>query len=228
VSTHRPIEAVIFDYAGVLGLAPFENASAFEASMGYPEGAMVRLLFGDYVSPDAIAPGEVHDWHLLEIGQIDLATFVARVVEKSPQHLAGATFDPVAFFNFLRTAPFGVHWMVVDYYAGLKARGVRLAILTNNVREWGEGWKSTIPMDIFDVVIDSSEVGVRKPDRKIYELACQHLGVEPHVAVFLDDNLANVNGARAVGMEAVLVGKDVWAALAELDAILDARRAASH
>jgi epoxide hydrolase-like predicted phosphatase len=165
----------------------------------------------------------VHDWHLLEIGQLDLATFITRTVEKSPTHLNGATFDPMAFFTFLRSAPFGVHWMVVARARELHQAGYKTAILTNNVREWGEGWKSTIPMDLFDAVIDSSDVGVRKPDPEIYRIACERLAVEPGTAVFLDDNEANVKGARAVGMEAVLVGKDVWAALAELDTILTRR-----
>lgn len=190
-----PIRAVVFDYAGVLGVAPFANTAAFE-------------------------PGTVHDWHLLEVGQLDLASFMARTVERSPGYLGGATFDPLRYFEFMRQAPFGVHWMVVARARELHAAGYGTAILTNNVREWGDGWRATIPMDVFDVVVDSSEVGLRKPDSAIYLLTCERLGVKPDEAVFLDDNERNCEGARAVGLHAILVGPDIWSALAVLDTLL--------
>jgi len=215
-----PIRAVVFDYAGVLGVAPFANTAAFELSMGYPEGSLNRLLFGDYLEPNAFEPGTVHDWHLLEVGQLDLASFMARTVERSPGYLGGATFDPLRYFEFMRQAPFGVHWMVVARARELHAAGYGTAILTNNVREWGDGWRATIPMDVFDVVVDSSEVGLRKPDSAIYLLTCERLGVKPDEAVFLDDNERNCEGARAVGLHAILVGPDIWSALAVLDTLL--------
>jgi putative hydrolase of the HAD superfamily len=87
------------------------------------------------------------------------------------------------------------------------------------VREWGDAWRSVIPMDVFHDVVDSSEVGMRKPDHRIYRLASDRLGVEPEACVFLDDQPENVDGARAIGMAGIVVD-DPWAALAELDAIL--------
>jgi len=229
VSQPLPVRAVVFDYAGVLGTAPFANTAAFERAMGYPEHGINRLLFGDYVSPrdedraDDGARGAVHDWHLLEVGELDLATFMARAIERSPEYLAGATFDPVAYGQFLRAAPFGVHWMVVARARELRAAGLRTAILTNNVKEWGSAWRAGLPLEIFDEIVDSSEVGLRKPDAAIFHLTCERLGVDPPAVVFLDDNERNCAGARAVGMEAVLVGEDPWIALDELDALLERR-----
>jgi epoxide hydrolase-like predicted phosphatase len=73
------------------------------------------------------------------------------------------------------------------------------------------------------VVIDSSEVGLRKPDPRIYELTCERVGVEPTAAVFLDDNVENVAAARALGIESVLVPPDPLVTIAELDQILERR-----
>jgi epoxide hydrolase-like predicted phosphatase len=101
---------------------------------------------------------------------------------------------------------------------------MKLALLTNNVKEFGSAWRATFPVDeLFAVVVDSSEVGVRKPDRRIYLLTCERLAIEPTSAVFIDDNRDNVEAARAVGMEAVQFGEDPVAVISELDAILERR-----
>jgi len=92
------------------------------------------------------------------------------------------------------------------------------------VKEFGDAWRATFPVDeLFEVVVDSSAVGMRKPDERIYRLTCERLGVDPTAAVFLDDNHDNVAAARAVGMEAVHFGDDPWEALAALDAVLERR-----
>ena len=83
-------------------------------------------------------------------------------------------------------------------------------------------WRSLLAVDdLFDVVIDSSEVGVRKPNRAIFDLALQQLGMtDPASAVFLDDVESNVAAARAIGMYGILVGDPPDPALAELDALI--------
>jgi epoxide hydrolase-like predicted phosphatase len=118
---------------------------------------------------------------------------------------------------------FGVHWMVVARVRALRDQGYKVGLLTNNVREWSDAWRATIPVDVFHDVVDSSEVGLRKPDARIFELAASRLGASPPECVFLDDMDSNVAGARAVGMEAILV-TDPWDALAALDAVLAAHR----
>jgi epoxide hydrolase-like predicted phosphatase len=87
----------------------------------------------------------------------------------------------------------------------LRAEGYRMAILTNNVREWEELWRAKLPVDeIFELVVDSAWVGMRKPDPRIYELTVSRLGdVEPRECLFVDDNELNVEAARALGMTAV-------------------------
>jgi putative hydrolase of the HAD superfamily len=87
----------------------------------------------------------------------------------------------------------------------LRRRGFRLAILTNNVREWEELWRAKLPVDeIFEVIVDSAWVGMRKPERGIYELTLERLGgVEAEQCLFVDDNEQNIQAAADLGMCAI-------------------------
>ncbi len=220
----RAIEAVIFDYGGVLSTTPFAGIAEFERKMGYPDKSLAQLLFGKGASPqgptDAIPD---HDWHLLETGRLTLDEFHERLVARSEAAL-GRPLELGVYARFLRDLGVGVHWMMVHRVRELRADGYRTAILTNNVREWGRYWKGSIPLELFDVVVDSCDVGLRKPDPAIYRLTCERLGVAPEAAVFLDDTRRHVESARQVGLQAILV-RDPWDAIAELDAILESAAA---
>ncbi len=240
------ISTVIFDFGGVISSPLFVGIGAFEEAEGYPTGSLLQLLFGEthYIGlegravaaavadamsddPDAVeAAGEVldePDWHLLEKGQLDVATYFTRLSERAPAIL-GTDIDMDAYGRFWRSSAPGVHWMVVHKIRELKDRGLRLGLLTNNVKEFGEHWRTMFPLDeLFEEVVDSSHVGMRKPEREIYELTCSRMGVEPGETVFIDDNADNIAAARAYGMEAVHFGDDPWEALAQLDAILERR-----
>jgi epoxide hydrolase-like predicted phosphatase len=163
------------------------------------------------------------DWHLLEKGEIDVATYFNRLSAKAPDVL-GREIDMDSYGRFWRQSSPGVHWMVVHKIRELKARGLRLGLLTNNVKEFGEHWRTMFPLEeLFEEVVDSSHVGVRKPEREIYALTCARMAIEPTEAVFVDDNALNVMAARDFGMEAVHFREDPWVAIAELDAILERR-----
>ena len=236
------ISTVIFDFGGVISSPLFVGIGAFEEAEGYPKGSLLQLLFGEthYIGvegravaaaiaddPDAAeAAGAVDDepdWHLLEKGQIDVATYFTRLSEKAPEVL-GREIDMDAYGRFWRQTAPGVHWMVVHKIRELKDRGLRLGLLTNNVKEFGEHWRTMFPLEeLFEEVVDSSHVGVRKPEREIYELTCSRMAIAPTEAVFIDDNADNITAAREFGMEAVHFREDPWAALAELDAILERR-----
>jgi putative hydrolase of the HAD superfamily len=231
----EPIEAVIWDYGGVISTPPFRGIGAFEREHGYPPGSVLELIFGDraYIGAggggdpgDGTAPeaaSVVHDWHRLEIGELTMVEYMTGVAERAPE-VIGRPLDFDAYRRFMRDMPIGVHWPVVHRIRELKQSGIRVALLTNNVKEFGEGWRSTFPVDeLFEIVVDSSAVGMRKPDPRIYRLTCAQIDATPTVSVFLDDNLDNVNAARALGMEGVQVGEDPFAAIAELDAILERR-----
>jgi putative hydrolase of the HAD superfamily len=216
------IEAVIFDYGGVITTAPFAGLARHEEAMGYPAGSLRTLLFGEPSPADMSDPGDsgITDWHLLETGQMELGEFHRRLVDRSEEVL-GARLDLGLYGKFLRTLVLGIHWMMVHRARDLRDEGYRIAILTNNVREWGEAWRASIPIDIFDEVVDSCEVGLRKPDAAIFELTCQRLGVAPEAAVFLDDSPGHVAAARRLGLHGIVVSDPV-AALEELDALLAA------
>lgn len=229
------IEAVIFDYGGVFSTPLFRGIGDFEARMGYPSGSVLELLFGDkaYVGVEGaahrverelpIATVE-HDWHRLEIGALTLDEWFAGVQRRAPEVL-GTDIDMGAYLQFMAEMPIGVHWPIVHRARSLKAAGTPIALLTNNVAEWGDHWRSTFPVDeLFEIVVDSSAVRLRKPDPAIYLLTCERIGVDPGASVFLDDNADNIAAARALGMETVQVGEDPFAAVAELDEILARRR----
>ncbi|CAN5580775.1 hypothetical protein BH18ACT1_BH18ACT1_09980 [soil metagenome] len=107
----------------------------------------------------------------------------------------------------------------------VKAAGLRQAVLTNNIAPMdGDGDAAARPevvevMALFDVVVESSTAGVRKPDPRFYDLALEAVGVEPTAAVFLDDLGVNLKPARALGIRTIKV-VDPADALAELEAIL--------
>jgi putative hydrolase of the HAD superfamily len=228
------IEAVIFDYGGVFSTPLFRGIGDFEARMGYPPGSVLELLFGDksYVGVEGAAhrverelPDETvtHDWHRLEVGELTLEEWFAGVQARSPEVL-GTDIDMGAYLQFMAEMPIGVHWPIVHRARELKRDGTSIALLTNNVAEWGDNWRSTIPVDeLFEIVVDSSAVKLRKPNPAIYELTCARIGVVPTASVFLDDNADNIAAARSLGMETVQVGEDPFEAVAELDAILERR-----
>jgi putative hydrolase of the HAD superfamily len=235
------ITTVIFDFGGVISSPLFVGIGAFEEAEGYPRGSLLRLMFGEvhYVGvegravadavaadPDAAeAEGEVEDepdWHLLEKGQIDMKTYFERVVEKAPQVL-GKEIDMEAYGRFWRTTAPGVHWMVVHKMRDLKAQGLRIGLLTNNVKEFGENWRAMFPIDdLVEEVVDSSHVGMRKPELEIYELTCSRMKVAPQETIFIDDNADNIAAAREYGMHTVHFIHP-WDALAEIDTILEQR-----
>ncbi|MFM7225836.1 MAG: HAD family hydrolase [Actinomycetota bacterium] len=235
------ISTVIFDFGGVVSSPLFVGLGAFEEAEGFRPGSLISLLFGDtsYIGvegrsvaaavaadPDgAEAAGEIvdePDWHLLAKGEIDRATYFTRLVDKAPTVL-GRAIDMDAYARFWRNSAPGVHWMTVHKMRELRADGLRVSLLTNNVREFGDNWRSMFPVDeLCEDVVDSSHVGMRKPEADIYLLACERLGVAPTETIFVDDNAENIAAARAVGMEAVHF-LEPRSALAEIDAILTRR-----
>jgi putative hydrolase of the HAD superfamily len=112
---------------------------------------------------------------------------------------------------------------IIERALAIKAGGMRTACVTNNVMEFGDGWRSMVPVDdLFDAVVDSCVAGVRKPDPRIYRLALDAVDVDAEAAVFLDDHPANVAAAEALGMRGIVVGRDRLAAFDELERLLSA------
>jgi putative hydrolase of the HAD superfamily len=200
----RP-RALICDFGGVLTSPLVEAIAAYGASSGISLGdvgeAMARMAQRD----------GGHPLFELEKGRISEADFVEALEVELGSRLGpfGAYFDNL-----------GRNERMIDYVRELREREIRTALLTNNVREWEPRWRAKLPEieDLFEVVVDSSSVGMRKPEPEIYELTVERLGggLLPPECVFVDDTDVNCETARRLGMRAVLFD-DTERALAEIE-----------
>lgn len=207
------IEAILFDFGGVFTDSPFEAVRIAGQELGVDLNLALRLVFGPYHEDTD------HPWHRLERGELSLEAARQEIIELAASH--GVRLDPLEIIAGMGGGG-SVREIFVERVRGLRAAGYRTALLTNNIAEFRGGWKAMVPVDeLFDIVIDSSEVGRRKPDPRFFQLALERLGnVAPERCVFLDDYAGNIAAATALGMRTVVVGDDRAAALAELDAIL--------
>jgi putative hydrolase of the HAD superfamily len=212
VSTER-LEAALFDFGGVFTDSPFAAARTLGTRLGADPSRVLELVFGPY---DADTD---HPWHRLERGELSLAAAREAILELG--RLEGVEADPFQVFQ-LMSGSHGAREAVVDRVRRLRGAGVRTALVTNNVGEFRERWRQLVPVDeLFELVVDSSEVGVRKPDPAIFRLALDGLdGVAPERTIFLDDWQGNVAAANALGIRGLWVEEDPSGALAELDRIL--------
>jgi putative hydrolase of the HAD superfamily len=201
----RRFDAVLFDFGGVIVSSPFALLDAVGP------GAL-ELFLGDYDEDND------HPWHRLERGEMAFQDYWDDVLMRATA--AGVDLDPTRLAGLY--GRLDVHEPVVERVRSLRADGYLTAIVTNNVREFGSAWRSKVPLDeLFDVVVDSCEVGMRKPNPRIYLHALEQLGgVLPDRAVFLDDAPGNVTGARAAGLAAIHV-TSFEQALAELEQLLN-------
>lgn len=208
----HPIEAVCFDFGGVFIASPFAAAARAARDLGVPEAEMLELVFGPYDQD-----GD-HPWHRLERGQLTFDEATAQIAALAESTGRGR-IEPMDVLIGMASDR-EPREFVVELVRDLRGAGVRTGIITNNIREFGEAWRAMIPVDeLFDDIVDSCEVGVRKPDPAIYRLACERLGVAPERALFIDDHQGNVVGARAIGMGAVWCGHTADTTLAAVEAI---------
>lgn len=207
------IEAVLFDLHGVVTSSPWATLASVGTGAGKTEEEVLAVMLGDYALDDD------HPWHRLERGEIGIGEYLPDVMKLAAQAGVELDFGQLRGFNERIT----VHAEVIDRVRQLREEGYRTGIVTNNVREASAGWRALFPVDeLFEVVVDSCEVGVRKPNPAIFAIALERLGgIAPERAVFLDDAAGNVAGAQVAGLHAILVD-DVGAALDELDALLGA------
>jgi putative hydrolase of the HAD superfamily len=188
------IRAVISDFGGVL------TAPLVECFLAYQQESGVSMEdLGRAMAAAAEQHGE-HPLYALERGEISEDEFRGRLEAQLDGAFHLERFRDVYFDRLAPNSP------MIDFMAELRGRGLRMALLTNNVREWEPLWRAKLPQidDIFEVVVDSAFVGMRKPERAIYELTLARLGGIPaHECVFLDDIDTNCAAAEELGMHAV-------------------------
>jgi putative hydrolase of the HAD superfamily len=160
-----------------------------------------------------------HAWHRFERGEITAAEYGADLFARANE--ANLKLDFASLGNMMSRLE--VHDVVIERIRRLRNDGYRTGLVTNNVKEASSQWRELVPVDeLFEVIVDSSEVGMRKPNPAIFLHALELLGgVAPERAVFLDDASGNVTGAQAAGLHGILVdAADPSAALTELDRLL--------
>ena len=205
------IRAALFDFGGVVLSSPFDAFARYEAEHALPEG-FIRSL--NATNPDANA------WARLERNDVTFEEF-CRLFEAEAE-AAGHRIEAAEVTSLLAGE---VRPAMVEALRRCKAGGLKTACLTNNFVAFDEVAEAAPAPDrddvlsLFDVIVESSRVGVRKPDPRFYRLACDELGIEPTEAVFLDDLGVNLKPARAMGMTTIKV-TDPEAAIAELEAVV--------
>jgi putative hydrolase of the HAD superfamily len=209
----RELDAVLFDFGGVFTDSPFEAAEQFGREIGADPKRVLELVFGPYHQDTD------HPWHRVERGELELGDAREEILALS--RAEGIEADIFRVFGLMAQSP-GARQPIVDRALRVRQAGYRTALVTNNAKEFREGWRRLVPAEeLFDVIVDSSEVGVRKPDPAIYHLTLERLGgIAPERAVFLDDAASNVAAAEALGMRGVLVSADLAPTLALLDELL--------
>jgi putative hydrolase of the HAD superfamily len=209
------VEAIVFDWGGVLAGDVSGGLADAEERLGLSPGAMPLLL--------GIHPCETDTenlWHFRELGRATALEWARWYCDR--MEAAGGPSVPPELIVAAEADLFSMdpNAVVLEAAHRWKTAGYRLGICTNNFAELGSVWRGRLPIELFDAVVVSCEVGVRKPDPEMYACVTEALGVAPDATVLLDDFEGNVAGARAAGWQAVLVGSDRAAAIAELDALL--------
>lgn len=207
------VRAVLWDFGGVILSSPFEAFNRFEAERGLPRDFIRQI---NTRNPDDNA------WARFERNEIDLDGFDTAFAAEA--EAAGFTVRGRDIVNLLSG---DIRPRMVEALRRC-ARQFKTACLTNNVvAGHGAGMAGTPErakairevMGLFDCVLESSKLGVRKPDPRFYRMACDELGIVPEEAVYLDDLGINLKPARAMGMQTIkVIDPDV--ALAELEAIV--------
>lgn len=206
------VEAVLFDFGGVFTPSPFALLATLEGEERELLAQQVAYTFGPYDRDTD------HPWHRLERGEVAFGDALEAIRSLAAED--GLDLEPMRVLKHF-AGDGTVRDEVVVHVRRLRAAGFRTAIVTNNLHEVREMWQALLPVgELFDLVVDSSEEGVRKPDAAIFERALERLGLAGEAAVFLDDVESNVEAARALGMRAIHVTADPSGALAELEALL--------
>ena len=208
-----PPQAVLWDFGGVILTSPFEAFRTYEREAGLPED-FIRSL--NARNPDANA------WAKMERSEVSLDEFVA--LFESEALARGHKLDG---WRVLQALSGDIRPQMVEALRRCKA-AFRVACITNNMKH-GEGPGMARSADkaaavaeimtLFEYVVESSKLGWRKPDPRIYRHACELLSVAPERCIYLDDLGVNLKPARAMGMRTIKVG-DPDTAIAELEAMV--------
>ena len=213
ISHAKTPRAVLWDFGGVILSSPFEAFNRYEAEIGLPK---------DFIRSLNARNGDTNAWAKMERSEVSLEGFVALFEEEARQQ--GHKLDG---WRILQSLSGDIRPQMVEALRRC-SRAFRVACITNNMKH-GEGPGMARSADkaqavaeimmLFEHVVESSKLGLRKPDPRIYRHACDLLGVQPEDCVYLDDLGINLKPARALGMRTIKVG-DPDVAIDELQAMV--------
>jgi putative hydrolase of the HAD superfamily len=191
------IRVVISDFGGVLTTPLLRSFLAFQDETGISFEALGNAM------QRAAEQNGAYPLFELEKGNLTEAEFLEMLQDQLEPELGHRPklhrFREIYFEALDPNEP------MIELMRSLKGRGYRMALLTNNVREWEPLWRSMLPVDeIFEVIVDSAHVGTRKPEPEIFELTLERLGeAAASECIFVDDTDVHCEAARKLGMTAV-------------------------
>ncbi len=205
-------DTVVFDFGGVFTASPFDAVATGSAVAGVEPELALQYVFGSYERDTD------HPWHRAERGELTLEE--ARQLILTDTRAAGHELDVFSLLASMGGA--GIRDEMVERVRRLRADGVRTAMITNNVVEFRDYWRAMIPLDeLFEVVVDSSEVGMRKPDPAHLHAGARPPGRPSRLGRSSSTTTpATSPAAEACGMRGVLVTADYLDAIVSLDALL--------
>lgn len=213
ISHAKTPRAVLWDFGGVILSSPFEAFNRYEAEIGLPK---------DFIRSLNARNGDTNAWAKMERSEVSLEGFVELFEEEARQQ--GHKLDG---WRILQSLSGDIRPQMVEALRRC-SRAFRVACITNNMKH-GEGPGMARSADkakdvaeimmLFEHVVESSKLGLRKPDPRIYQHACDLLGVQSEDCIYLDDLGINLKPARALGMRTIKVG-DPDVAIDELQAMV--------
>ena len=208
------IQAIVSDFIGVLTTPIAGVFTQFQEDIGIPPEAL-RVALDRATTRTGLNP-----LFELECGRMTEAEFLHTLEHELEQEF-GRKVSMRAFTDHY-WASLSHNEDLVAFLRAARETGYRLALLTNNVQEWEPRWRPKWPIDeLFETVVDSGFVGMRKPDPEIFELTLHRLELPADACVFIDDLEHNVVAAREVGLHAVHF-RDTQQAIGEVRELLEA------
>lgn len=190
------IRAIVSDFGGVLTTPLLAAFAAFQDDSGISPENLGKAM------REGLEEGEELPLFRLERGEISEDEFIERLEDGLE-----AILDHRPHLHHFRQKFWGAlhpNEPMIELMRELKGSGLKMAMLTNNVREWEPLWRSMLPVDeIFEEIVDSAFVGCRKPEARIYALTLERIGAPAEACLFIDDLQVNCEGAEAAGMNAV-------------------------
>ena len=211
------IRAVISDFGGVLTTPLFGGFAKVMEARGLPFEALGHAMVR---ATERHGENPLYDFERGRMTEEEFFDLLADGLEEEVGYRVPLQDFAEHYFSHLSPN----HELIEHLLALRDERGIRLALLTNNVREWEPRWKSMLPDGMFELIVDSAFVGMRKPEPGIYALTLERLGLPGEACVFIDDLEVNCVGAREHGITPIRF-ETTGQVIAELDELL-AKRAA--